>query len=508
VTLRQHFCSSLRLQANKLKFGHANTQMKSLLDMLPSTDDNSGARPRARPVVCVQGLGFVGAAMAAAVANAKGLDGELCFDVIGIDLPTKEGTARIESLNRGVFPFESGDPALDLAVQAAHTQGNLAATTDERWYGQASIVIVDVHCDVKYIDGKVQADIESLRNAVRAFGKVIRPGTLVVVETTVPPGSCARVIAPALEECFLNRGLPANSFLLAHSYERVMPGRDYYRSIVNFWRVFSGHTPEAADLCEKFLSQVVNTREYPLTRLRGTTDSETAKVVENAYRAATIAFIDEWGRFAEAVGVDLFEVIDAIRVRPTHSNIRQPGFGVGGYCLTKDPLFGKFAAESLFSRSDLEFPFSMAALQTNSRMPLWSVERLDRMLPGGLKGKKILLLGVSYRPDVADTRYSPSATFVNETEKREAEVTCYDPLVTKWLEMERVVETQLPAAAAFDAVVFAVPNKSYEDLDFRSWIGAAHPVVLDANNVLTKIQRECLRSLGCVVESIGRGLGL
>lgn len=476
--------------------------------MRASAEKLAGTGARSRPLVCVQGLGFVGAAMATAVANAKDADGELCFDVVGIDLSTKEGLARIDSLNKGVFPFESGDRALDLALETAHTQGNFAATTDDGWYSHASTVIVDVHCDVKYVDGKAQADIDTLITAVRAFGRVIQPGTLVIVETTVPPGSCARVVAPTLEDCFLSRALPKDSFFLAHSYERIMPGRDYYRSIVNFWRVYSGHTPRAADLCEMFLSKVINTREYPLTRLRGTTDSETAKVLENAYRAATIAFIDEWGRFAEAVGVDLFEVIDAIRLRPTHSNIRQPGLGVGGYCLTKDPLFGRFAADTLFGRNDLEFPFSTAAVETNNRMPLWSVERLQRMLGGDLKEKRVLLLGVTYRPDVADTRYSPSATFVLEAERREALVTCYDPMVTKWPEMGRLVQTRLPDAEAFDAVVFAVPSHAYDGLDLKKWLGASRPAVLDANNVLTKTQRETLRSLGCQVESIGRGPGL
>lgn len=479
-----------------------------VLHFRPMSTSHKSLSPSERPVVCVQGLGFVGAAMAVAVANARRLDGSPRFDVIGIDLPTAAGKQRIDSLNSGRFPFESGDRALDAAVETAAREGNFFATSDESWYARASTVIVDINCDLKMVDGKLEADIDLLRDAVKVFGARIPAGTLVLVETTVPPGACARVVAPALEECFAGRGLPKDAWFLAHSYERVMPGKDYYASIVNFWRVYAGYTPEAGDACEKFLKEVVNTADFPLTRLRSTTASETAKVLENSYRATTIAFIDEWGRFAEAVGVDLFEVIDAIRMRPTHSNIRQPGFGVGGYCLTKDPLFGKFAAERLFGRADLDFPFSTNAVETNNRMPLESVAKLQAMLGGRLAGKRILLLGVSYRPDVADTRFSPSATFVDEVEKSGGIVTCYDPIVREWPETGKRIEKTLPSAASADAVVFAVPHQSYHSLDLRAWVGSGKPAVLDANNVLTRDQRDNLRSLGCTVESIGRGTGL
>jgi UDP-N-acetyl-D-glucosamine dehydrogenase len=158
------------------------------------------------------------------------------------------------------------------------------------------------------------------------------------------------------------------------SYERVMPGRDYFRSIIDFWRVYAGSTPHAAEVCAAFLSKVIHVDRYPLTRLHSTTASETGKLLENSYRALNIAFIEEWGRFAEAVGVDLFEVIDAVRMRPTHSNMRQPGFGVGGYCLTKDPLLAGIAARDLFRRSDISFTFSQQAVGVNDRMPLRTLE--------------------------------------------------------------------------------------------------------------------------------------
>jgi nucleotide sugar dehydrogenase len=348
-------------------------------------------------------------------------------------------------------------------------------------------------------------DFAPFRAALRSVAEHMKPGSLVIVETTVPPGACARIVAPELAAGLRARGVREDAFLLAHSYERVMPGEDYLASITNFWRVYSGHTRDAADACERFLSQVINVRDYPLTRLASTTASETAKVLENSYRATNIAFIEEWGRFAEAVGIDLFEVITAIRMRPTHSNIRQPGFGVGGYCLTKDPLFPAIAARELFDRPDLAFPFSEMAVAVNARMPLVTVERLQTLCGGTVEGKRVLLLGIAYRQEVADTRYSPAQTFVLEMRRRGARVLVHDPLVTEWPELGMTVPPELPAAGSVDAVVFAVPHRAYRELDLAAWLGDARPILLDANAVLTPAQRRAVAATGRVVHAIGAG---
>ena len=283
------------------------------------------------------------------------------------------------------------------ATAAAHAAGNLRASSDPRCFGEADVILVDIQLDVDTSRDIAAVDFTPFRNAVHTVGTHMRPGALVIVETTVPPGTCERVVAPELAAALHARGLPRDAFLLAHSYERVMPGEDYLASITNFWRVYAGHTEAAADACERFLAQVINVEAYPLTRLASTTASEIAKVMENSYRATNIAFVEEWGRFAEAVGVDLFEVINAIRVRPTHHNIRQPGFGVGGYCLTKDPLFPGIATRQLFDRPDLTFPFSEMAIRTNRLMPIVSVNRIEQLLGATLRGKRVLLMGVGYR---------------------------------------------------------------------------------------------------------------
>ena len=289
--------------------------------------------------VCIQGLGFVGAAMAVAVASVRDGAGAPVFAVVGIDQPTPAGRERVDILNSGKFPFSTMDEGLAKATAAAKAAGNLRATDDIGTFAEADIIVVDVNLDIDRSGDVPQVNFAPFRQAIRAIGDNIRPGALIIVETTVPPGTCDKIVVPELRAALENRGIAGDDFLLAHSYERVMPGENYLESITHFWRVFAGATAEAATACEKFLSDVIDTDTYPLTELDSLIASETAKVMENSYRATNIAFVEEWGRFAEAVGIDLFQVIDAIRVRPTHRNIRQPGFGVGGYCLTKDPLF-------------------------------------------------------------------------------------------------------------------------------------------------------------------------
>jgi UDP-N-acetyl-D-glucosamine dehydrogenase len=458
----------------------------------------------ARPIVCVQGLGFVGAAMAVSIAAARDGEGKPFFNVIGVDLPVGAGLYAIVALNEGRFPSASTDANLLAATKAAHVNGNLVATDDASAYGLAEVIVCDVNLDLAGDRSAPDVHFERFEAAIRTIGRMMRAGALVIVETTLPPGTCARVVAPALADELERRGEDPHAFLLAHSFERVMPGADYLHSIINYWRVYAGHTPPAAAACRTFLEKVVNTRDFPLTELASITASEIAKVMENSYRAVNIAFIEEWARFAEAVGIDLFEVIAAIRQRPTHSNIRQPGFGVGGYCLTKDPLFAKVAARRLFGREDLEFPFCERALEINDAMPLVSLERLERML-GGLHGRHIALFGVSYRQDVGDTRHSPSETFVRAALERGAIISAHDPLVRRWEEMAMDIDPAPPAAAGIDAAVFAVPHGEYRSMDLAAWAGTARPAVLDANAVLSPAQRSALRAAGCRVEVIGVG---
>ena len=458
-----------------------------------------------RPTVCIQGLGFVGAAMAMATAMARNKEGKPIYNVIGVDLANDLGKNRIDSFNQGQFPIQCEDQKLIEYANKALEVGNFVATHDEAAYSVSDIVLIDIHCDVlKDSTGHPQLDLTGLKNAFKTILKNIKKGGLVIVETTVPPGTCERVLQPILDDALLEKNWDKEDILLAHSYERVMPGKNYLDSIINFWRVYSGTTEKAANECEMFLGNVINIKDYPLTRLASTTASESAKILENSYRAVNIAFMEEWGRFAEAVNIDLFEIIKAIRQRPTHNNIRQPGFAVGGYCLTKDPLFPELSAKHIFELKDLEFGFCKQAVNINNRMPLASIKKIEKEI-GFWEDKNILLLGLSYLPDVADTRYSGSQIFYEHVLKKGAKINIHDPIVFFWNEINIEVPKILPDPKNIDVVVFAVAHKEYIKRDWVSWLSGCCPLIFDANNVLSIQQRKNFREVGCKVLSIGRG---
>lgn len=459
-----------------------------------------------RKIVCVQGLGFVGAAMSLAIANARDEKGEPLYHVIGLDLPDAEGSRKIESMNHGKFPFQNTDKNLEKAQKEAFSRGNFYASSDASLLAYADMIVVDINLDLKYTkDHKPLLDLRLFREAIHTIGQYMKEEALVIVETTVPPGTCSNIVYPVLCEEFARRNRKTENISVAHSYERVMPGEDYFDSIVNFWRVYAGINERSADRCCAFLESVIRTDQYPLTRLENTTASEMAKVLENSYRAANIAFIDEWGRFAEEVHVDLYKVIEAIRMRPTHSNMRQPGFGVGGYCLTKDPYFAPLAASEIFGLRNLKFPCSTGAVEINNRMPVVSLDKIEKCMGGDLAGKRLLILGVSYRQDVGDTRYSPAEIFAKEALARGAVLTYEDPLVSVWPEMHVDVLQEIPPFTDYDGIVFTVMHKTYQEIDFKTRKISPGTLIFDANCVLTETQRKDIGQLEQVVfQSIGR----
>ena len=156
-----------------------------------------------------------------------------------------------------------------------------------------------------------------------------------------------------------------------------MPGAKYYDSIVNINRCYSGINNESAKACKNFLKSFINIKKYLLFKLERIKDCETSKILENSYRAVNIAFLDEWTTFANKIGVNLNRVIDGIKIRTTHNNIMRPGLGVGGYCLTKDPLFAKISSDYLF-KTHTDFPLTLKSVKINKKMPLNSLQFLKK----------------------------------------------------------------------------------------------------------------------------------
>ena len=181
-----------------------------------------------------------------------------------------------------------------------------------------------------------------------------------------------------------------------YSYERVTPGRNYYDSIINSYRCYSGAYDISKLSGKKFLKSFINYKKYKLVELPSIIDCETAKILENSFRAINIAFIDEWTKFSNKLNINLNSIINAISLRKTHSNIMRPGVGVGGYCLTKDPGFANISSKKIFKLKN-EFPITNLSKKINYKMVKTSLEFIESK--NSLKNKKILVLG-TYKEDV------------------------------------------------------------------------------------------------------------
>jgi UDP-N-acetyl-D-glucosamine dehydrogenase len=405
-----------------------------------------------KKIIVVQGLGFVGAVMSLVCANAITEE----YAVIGIDLPNENSYWKIKSINDGIFPLIADDPKISEFFDNAIVKGNFLATYDPVAYKYADVVIVDINLDIQkqsYAKGKLKSfdvDLDGFKAAIQSIGRNCRDNVLVLVETTVPPGTCEKVVKPIIEEELKKRELSLNNYRLGHSYERVMPGPQYIDSIREFPRVYAGINEVSAVAVENFLKTIIDLSKCDLTRLEHTNATEMAKVLENSYRAMNIAFAVEWSRFAEEAGVDLYSMVDAIRARPTHANLMYPGIGVGGYCLTKDPLLASWARKSHFgSLSDLEM--SINGVSINDQMPVFAFNRLVEVF-GDISDKKVAFLGVSYRGDVGDTRFSPVGPLVELVRQTGAKIVLHDPFVSFWQEQNCAVE------ACIDTIFSSNPN--------------------------------------------------
>ena len=209
---------------------------------------------------------------------------------------------------------------------------------------------------------------DNFSSLISEIAKNCNEDALVILETTVPPGTTEKVVEPIFRSIFELRNLDFSKLKLAHSYERVMPGAKYLDSITKSYRVFAATNVNSSNATREFLETFIDTKNFPLSELDCPTASEMAKVLENSYRAANIAFIRQWGQFAQDAGVDLYDIIEAIRVRSTHNNIMWPGFGVGGYCLSKDSLLADWSAKNHF-KNKCGLKSSVNSVKINDRMP-------------------------------------------------------------------------------------------------------------------------------------------
>ncbi len=497
-------------------------------------------RDQGHEIVVVMGLGFVGAVMAGVVADSVDKKtGKPNKFVIGMQRPSPRSFWKIPLFNRGQCPIKAEDPEVAPLIRRCVTEkGTLTATFTYDALSFADVLVVDVQCDfIKQELGNLRsgyADITALEESFKVIGQKIQPSCLVLIETTVPPGTTEYVAYPLIKKAFKARGIHQEP-LLAHSFERVMPGREYVRSVRDFWRVCSGINQNAKEKVTKFLTEILNVKQYPLTVLEKPIESETCKIVENSFRATILAFLDEWSRFAETNGVDLIKVIEAIKVRPTHNNIIFPGPGIGGYCLPKDGGLGLWAYKHLMGFENDIFKITPEAININDTRALHAAQLVrDAMRNMGriVAASQITLLGVSYREDVGDTRYSGSEIIVRKLVEMGADVKAHDPYVDHWWELEkqdtypargtswsrffrnqehltefRMSKSLEEALKGSDAVIFAVRHKPYLTLEPDEVVQmAGGPLaVVDCFGILDDARIERYFELGCEVKGLGRG---
>jgi len=498
------------------------------------------AKENGQEIIVVMGVGFVGAVMAAIVADAKDEIGNNTKFVIGCQRPSIRSYWKIPVLNRGVSPVKAEDPEVQELIERTVLQSEtLTATYNSDCLQFADCVVVDVQCDYSKHDlGDMrtgEVEMAALESTMKTIGDKVPPTALTLIETTVAPGTTEFVAWPILKKAFAKRGIKETP-LLSHSFERVMPGKEYVSSIRDFWRVCSGCTNEARDRVEKFLHEILNTENFPLTVMDRPIESETTKIVENSYRATILAYLNEWSLFAERNGVDLIKVINAIKVRPTHSNMIFPGPGIGGYCLPKDGGLGYWAYKHIlgFDDGDRVFKITPTAIDINDTRSL-HVATLTRdalrNMSRYIAGSRVLLCGASYREDVGDTRYSGSEMVVRKLTEMGADMHVHDPYVDHWHEFETqdgesaefswkrffrnqdgladiVVEKDLKTSlSGVDALILAVPHEQYMELEpdqIVKWAG--NPIaVVDCFGILSDKQIRRYFELGCEVKALGRG---
>jgi len=496
-------------------------------------------RALGREIVVVMGVGFVGAVMAAIVADTVDKNGKPSKFVIGMQRPSVRSFWKIPMLNRGLSPVKAEDPEVDpMIARCVNEKKTLIATYTYDVLKLADVVVVDVQCDyVKEELGNVRAgqtDMAALEASLAVIAEHIPPEALVLIETTVAPGTTEQVAYPIMKKTFRKRGIESDP-LLAHSYERVMPGRNYVASIRDFWRVCSGINEEAKKRVVKFLTEVLNTEKFPLTVMDRPIESETAKIVENSYRATILAFLDEWSLFAERNGVDLVKVIKAIKMRPTHSNMIFPGPGIGGYCLPKDGGLGVWAYKHILGFEDDIFRITPMAIDINDTRGL-HVGQLTRdalrNMGKPIAAADVLVLGAAYREDVGDTRYSGSEIVIRKLAEMGAEIRVHDPYVEHWWEFEqqdtypavgqskaqffrnqeklkeiKVEQSLNKALKGAEAVILAVPHSAYLDLDPDTVVKeiGQPAAIIDCFGILTDDRIRRYFQLGCEVKGLGRG---
>lgn len=446
--------------------------------------------------IVVIGMGYVGIPIAALFADVPG------FTVVGVQRRSKRSGWKIDWLNEGKNPIGGDEPGLSDLIARVVKKGMLKVVEDVSAVKDADAVLIDVQTPT---DANRVPNYDSLKEVSADVGKYIRPKTLVVVESTVAPGTTENVVKPILEKA---SGMKAGKdFGLAFCYERVMVGR-LIKNIVDLPRVIGGIDGESTKRAMELYGHVVKAKLCPTDIVT----AEVAKVVENTYRDVNIAFANEMALICESLGVDVFKVRELVNTLPNDPknpasnpvrNMHFPGAGTGGHCLPKDPWLLKYGLDT-YGKRKFSPKIIVDSRETNDYMPVHVVDLVEDALKEHgkkLKGAKVAVLGVAFLENSDDTRNTPSAKIYEELKKRGANPILHDPVVRDFeLPFTNDLDEALENA---DAVVLSTKHKQYLELDLmKVKRSLATPVLVDGRNAFTF---EAATKAGLTYRGVGKG---
>ena len=388
--------------------------------------------------VAIIGQGYVGLPLAQEASKVG-------VKVLGFDI--NQGV--VDALNSGVSHI---DDLSDDDIRAMLDAG-FEATTDPSRLDEVKTIVICVPTPLSEDGGP---DLGPINSAVGTIAEHLQPGQTIILESTTYPGTTDEVVRPALEAGGLEAG---KDFFLAFSPERIDPGNEQFGA-KNTPKVVGGHTPACGDAAAAFYGQFVDT----VVRAKGTREAETAKLLENTYRHINIALVNEMARFCHDLDIDLWDVIAAAKTKPFGFQAFYPGPGVGGHCIPIDPNYLSYNV-----RAKLGYPFRFVELaqEINATMPAYVVQRAQNILnedSKSLRGSTVLLLGVTYKPDIADQRESPAVPLAQQLIAKGATVQYFDAKVADWRavpEAERVDDLDAAVTAA-DLTVLVQNHKSFD----------------------------------------------
>ncbi len=413
--------------------------------------------------VGVIGLGYVGLPLAVEFARAG-------FRVSGVEIDPE----KVEQINRG-HSFIADVEEADLAAVVA--AGRLQATTDPDALGTTDAVVI---CVPTPFNRNKEPDLSAVMSAGEAIARRLRPGQLVVLESSTYPGTTEEVLRPLLESSGLRAG---RDFFLAYSPERVDPGNPTFR-IPNIPKVVGGVDPASTALgCALYAAVVVRTLPVSSPRV-----AEMAKLLENIFRNVNIALVNELAMLSDRMGIDIWEVIETAATKPFGFMSFQPGPGVGGHCLPVDPVYLAWKAKEY----DFYTNFITLAAEVNANMPYFVARKVVTTLvrrTGQVAGASVLVLGVTFKRDVNDIRNSSAVKLLELLEGWGLRTAYHDPLVPELRVGEATLKSEPLTAerlAAADCVLIHTDHSSYD----YDWIVAHAPLVFDTRNATRAVQAE------------------